>query len=144
LFTRAVDDVRKAEHRENALPKGTRWAVLKSWETELTATQQEALLELESKGFLTATAYIIKVQLRWIRHAESEQALKWRITRFIRHAYEQIGSEELLNPVRNALEIFKKYINAIVLFACPKFPLFSVRPNLTSKLSCFSRKLRNF
>ena len=113
LFTRAVDDVRKAEHRENALPKGTRWAVLKSWETELTATQQEALLELESKGFLTATAYRIKEQLRWIRHAESEQALKWRITRFIRHAYEQIDSEELLNPVRKALETFKKHLNAI-------------------------------
>jgi len=47
LFTRAVDDVRKAEHRENALPKDTRWAVLKSWETELTASQREALLELE-------------------------------------------------------------------------------------------------
>ena len=53
LFTRAVADVRKAEHRETALPKGTRWAVLKSWETELTARQREALLELETKGFLT-------------------------------------------------------------------------------------------
>jgi len=113
LFTRAVDEVRKAEQKETVLPKGTRWAVLKSKETNLTASQQEALLELETKGFLTATAYRIKEQLRWIRHAENEQAIKWRITRFINYAYEQVGCEKILAPVRKALKTFEKHAKAI-------------------------------
>ena len=55
LFTKALEDVRKAEHKEKHLPKGARWAALKAIEKELTDEQQEALFELESKGYATAT-----------------------------------------------------------------------------------------
>ncbi len=64
LFTKAVDDVRKAEARNRELPKGTRWGVLKGRETAKTQTQAEALQELESEAYATGIAYRIKEQLR--------------------------------------------------------------------------------
>jgi transposase len=47
-FTKAVDDVRKAEARQRELPKGARWGVLKARETSKTQTQAEALQDLEN------------------------------------------------------------------------------------------------
>ncbi|EKD98675.1 MAG: hypothetical protein ACD_23C00315G0001, partial [uncultured bacterium] len=81
LFTTAVDEVRKAEARERKLPKATRWAVLKAADGgRLTEKQQQALTELETGGFATATAWRIKELLRWIRKASSVRAAQWRIT----------------------------------------------------------------
>jgi len=83
--------------------RGVRRAALKSWKTEFTAGLREALLELETKGFLTATAYRIKEQLRWIRHAESKGL----------NGEPLVFSEEPLKPIGKALEIFKKHIIVI-------------------------------
>jgi transposase len=46
--------------------------------------------------------------LRWIRHAATPQAARWRITHFIRHAEEQIGDNPILEPVRTALNTVKE------------------------------------
>jgi transposase len=52
-----VDEVRKAEAKEREIPKATRWAVLKAADGgKLTGKQQQALIELETGGFVTATA----------------------------------------------------------------------------------------
>ena len=62
-----------------------RWAVLKAGDRTLTDDQRHALAELETGGFATAAAYRAKEMLRWIRHAPTPQAARWRITRFINH-----------------------------------------------------------
>ena len=50
LFSKAVDDVRRAEARERKMPKASRWAVLKAADGgRLTAKQQIALHELETR-----------------------------------------------------------------------------------------------
>ena len=46
LFTRAVDEVRRAEARETKLPKASRWAALKNAGGPLTEKQIDALAEL--------------------------------------------------------------------------------------------------
>ncbi|OLN30023.1 Mobile element protein [Desulfovibrio sp. DV] len=114
LFTKAVEEVRKAEARERALPKGTRWGVLKGRETAKTQTQAEALQELEGEAFATGIAYRIKEQLRWIRRAETGQAAKWRATNFLNYAREQIGCEPLLSPMAKALRSFEKHLDRIL------------------------------
>lgn len=114
LFTKAVEEVRKAEARERALPKGTRWGVLKGQETAKTQTQAEALRELESEAFATGIAYRIKEQLRWIRRAETSHAAKWRCTNFLNYAREQIGCEPLLSPMAKALRSFEKHLDRIL------------------------------
>ncbi len=48
LFTRAVDQVRKAEATHTTMPKALRWAVLKAADRGLTEKQAAALAELES------------------------------------------------------------------------------------------------
>lgn len=114
LFTRAVDEVRKAEAKHNRMPKALRRAVLKSADGRLTARQAAALAELEATDLFTATAWRIKEKLRWIRKAESVQAARWRITNFIRHARECITSEAILAPVKKALETFEKHLERIL------------------------------
>lgn len=114
LFTRAVDEVRKAEAKHNTMPKALRWAVLKAADGRLTDRQTVALAELEATDLFTATAWRIKEKLRWIRKAESVQAARWRTTSFIRHARECIGSKALLEPVRKALETFEKHLERIL------------------------------
>lgn len=114
LFTKAVDDVRKAEARERELPKGTRWGVLKGRETGKTQTQAEALEELEKEAFATGIAYRIKEQLRWIRQAETSHAAKWRATNFINYAEEKVKDSPLLSSVRIALKTFKKHLDRIL------------------------------
>ena len=50
-FTRALDDVRKAECRVKALPKHLRWAVLKRGDVDgLTTNQLKAMAELLDQG----------------------------------------------------------------------------------------------
>ncbi|CAO0824373.1 hypothetical protein DFAR_630012 [Desulfarculales bacterium] len=52
-----MDEVRKAEAKERRLPKATSWAVLNAADSgRLTEKQQQALTELETGGFATATA----------------------------------------------------------------------------------------
>jgi transposase len=104
LFTRAVDQVRKAEAKQTKLPKALRWAVLKAADRSLTDKQAQDLF--------TATAWRIKEKLRWIRKAESVQAARWRITAFIRHARDGLADEAILEPVRKALETFEKHLEA--------------------------------
>lgn len=114
LFTTAVDDVRKAEARSRELPKAIRWAVLKAGDRNLTDHQRTALAELETGGFATAAAYRAKEMLRWIRKADSPQAARWRITRFINHIGLGLDPGPLLDPVRRALKTFAAHIERIV------------------------------
>jgi transposase len=113
LFTTALDKVRRAERKREGFPQDVRWATLKGQEKARTEAQEQALRELESSGFATATAYRIKELLRWIRLAVTPQAAKWRITHFIRHAEDQIGDEPVLEPVQKALETFKQHAEFI-------------------------------
>ena len=114
LFTKAVDEVRKAEAKHNTMPKALRWAVLKAADGKLTTKQAAALAELEATDLFTATAWRIKEKLRWIRNAETVQAARWRITAFIRHARNRLAGEVLLEPVRKALETFEKHLGRIL------------------------------
>ncbi len=114
LFTKAVDDVRKAEAKHNTMPKALRWAVLKAADGKLTTKQVAALAELEATDLFTATAWRIKEKLRWIRDAETIQAARWRITNFIRHARSCLADEALLEPVRSALKTFEKHLERIL------------------------------
>ena len=114
LFTRAVDDVRKAEAKHNTMPKALRWAVLKAADGKLTTKQVAALAELEATDLFTATAWRIKEKLRWIRNADSIRAARWRITSFIRHARQCIAGEAVLEPVRKALKTFEKHLDRIL------------------------------
>jgi transposase len=101
LFTKAVDEVRRAESRQNKLPKALRWAVLKRADGRLTEAQVAALAELEASDLFTAIAWRIKEKLRWVRQAQSVQAARWRLTNFLRHANEQL--DPLLDPIRKAI-----------------------------------------
>ena len=107
LFTKAVDEVRRAEARQNKLPKALRWAVLKRADGRLTEAQVAALAELEASDLFTAIAWRIKEKLRWVRQAQSVQAARWRLTNFLRHANEQLDPDPdpvpLLDPVRKAI-----------------------------------------
>jgi transposase len=114
LFTKAVDDVRKAEAKHNTMPKALRWAVLKAADGKLTTKQAVALAELEATDLFTATAWRIKEKLRWIRNAETVQAARWRITAFIRHARSRLAGEVLLEPVRKALKTFERHLGRIL------------------------------
>lgn len=114
LFTRSVDDVRKAEARNTALPKHCRWAVLKGKEKTRTAKQQEALDELLDTGFDTATSWLIKEKLRWVREAKTVQAVRNRITRFIRFARELIGDSLALEPMAKALETLERHAERVI------------------------------
>jgi transposase len=109
LFTRAVDEVRKAEHKVVKLPEATRWAVLKAHNGgKLTDKQTTALVELEAGDFLTAEAWRIKEKLRWVRAAETRQAAKWRMTHFLRHAREKISDNPVFEKLRKAVETVDK------------------------------------
>ena len=114
LFTKAVDDVRKAEAKHNAMPKALRWAVLKAADGKLTDKQAAALAELEATDLFTATAWRLKEKLRWIRKAESLQAARWRVTAFIRHARNCVAGEAVLEPVKKALETFERHLQRIL------------------------------
>jgi transposase len=114
LFTTAVDQVRKAEARSRELPKAIRWAVLKAGDRNLTDHQRIALAELETGGFATAAAYRAKEMLRWIRQADSQQAARWRITRFINHIGLGLDPGPLLDPVRRALKTFASHAERIL------------------------------
>ncbi len=60
LFTKALDEVRRAEARNNKLPKALRWAILKKADGKITEAQAEALAELEASDLLTDIAWRLK------------------------------------------------------------------------------------
>lgn len=114
MFTKAVDDVRRAEAKETKLPKALRWAILKRADGRLTNAQADALAELETSALLTAIAWRIKEMLRWIRKADSIQAARWRITHFLRHASHLLADQAILAPVRKALASFENHLERIL------------------------------
>jgi hypothetical protein len=85
------------------MPKAARWATLKNAEGSFTEAQVAALNELVTMDLETAKAWRIKEMLRWVRRAESKQAAKWRLTRFVNEASSLIADIDLLKPVRTAL-----------------------------------------
>ena len=114
-FTRALDEVRKAEARIKPLPKHLRWAVLKRGEVDhLTTNQLKAMAELLEQGLDTATAWRVKERLRWVRLAITPQAARWRISRFINYASGLLGESRLLEPVRKALQTLKTHAERVV------------------------------
>jgi len=115
LFTRAVDQVRKAERKQVKMPDATRWAVLKAHDGgKLTEKQHLALAELEAGDFLTAQAWRIKEKLRWVRDAETRQAAKWRLSHFLRHAQKTIAGNPLFETLQKALETVEKHQSRIL------------------------------
>lgn len=114
-FTRALDEVRKQEHRQQKLPKHTRWAVLKRWGVHhLTRNQQAALIELLGSGAHTATAWMIKEKLSWIRQAKTPQAARWRITNFLRYARKSASIAAILEPMNKALDTLQRHAERVV------------------------------
>jgi transposase len=114
LFSKAVDEVRRKEAKEVAMPRATRWATLKAAESRLTEKQIDALAELEAMELKTAEAWRIKELLRWVRRAATIRAARWRLTWFLNLARELCNGEELLAPVRKALRTVEKYREEIV------------------------------
>jgi transposase len=114
LFTKVVDEVRRAEAKRSKLPKALRWAVLKRADGRLTEAQVTALAELEASDLFTAIAWRIKEKLRWVRQAQSVQAARWRITNFLRHASELLEPDPILDPVRKALATVETHSNRIL------------------------------
>jgi len=114
IFTTAVDQVRRAETRERKLPKTVRWATLKRPE-QLTQAQRQALDELETGGFATAEAYRTKEMLRWVRHAQTPQAARWRLTNFLNHVTQRLDqAEPILDPVRQAVATVRNHATRII------------------------------
>lgn len=103
LFTKAVDQVRRAEAKLSTLPKALRWAILKRADGKLTEAQAAALAELEASDLFTAIAWRIKEKLRWVRQATSPQAARWRLTHFLQHAADLLDPDPILDPVRKAI-----------------------------------------
>ena len=114
LFTKAVDDVRKAERKVKNHPKSLRWAVLKKADGPLTEKQIEALVELEASDLKTCVAWRIKEKLRWIRQAETPRAARWRLTHFLKYAKSALGDCSVLEPVRKAVSTVEAHIDRIL------------------------------
>ena len=96
------------------MPRGTRWAVLKGADGELTEYQQELLAQLEGYAQDTAKAWRIKEMLRWINEASTSQGAKWRLTKFLNYAEEIIADNPALGPVKKALNAVKNHRDRIV------------------------------
>jgi transposase len=88
--------------------------VLKAADGKLTDKQAMALAELEAGDFLTAVAWRIKEKLRWVRHARTPHAARWRLSHFLRHAHQQVGDSPLFVAVRKALDTVKKHQKRIL------------------------------
>ena len=95
-------------------PKGLRWAVLKKADGPLTDKQAEALVELETSDLKTCIAWKIKEKLRWIRHAGTAQAARWRLTHFLKYAKSLLGDCDVLEPVRKALSTVESHFDGIL------------------------------
>lgn len=112
--TGVMNDGRKAEAKALELPKGARWATLKAGERRRNAQQEQALAELEAMGAATAQAFAIKEKRRWVRQAQTPQAARWRLTRFLRLARERVAETPALKPMRKALVTVTQPFEAII------------------------------
>jgi len=114
-FTRSLDEVRKLEHRDNKLPKHSRWALLKKWGVaSLTANQHAALLELIHSDTHTSVAWMVKEKLSWVRAAKTPQAARWRITNYINYARSLIGTNDIFEPMRKAVATLERHTERVV------------------------------
>ena len=114
-FTRAVDEVRKKERREQEHPKALRWAVLKNLDGgKLTGPQFAALGELVRSEAATADAWIIKEKLRWIQKAPTPRAARWRITYYLRIMRQALVDQPLLKPMGKALATLERHAEHVV------------------------------
>lgn len=114
LFTKATDEVRRAEAKEYKLPDGARWALLKAADGKLTEKQVEAIAELDVTGLHTAKAWRVKEMLRWVRKAPSIRAAKWRMGYFINYARHLIRVNAVLEPVAKALDTLENHKDRIL------------------------------
>ncbi len=77
--------------------------------------QRQALDELETGGFATAEAYRTKEMLRWVRHARTRQAARWRLTNFLNHVTQRLAqAEAILDPVRQAVATVRNHATRII------------------------------
>ena len=113
-FNNALNDVRKTESRTVKMPKGARWGTLKRAEGELTTNQLYALSAILEQGLETGTAWHIKEKLRWVRQAKSEQAAKWRLSRFLNYATPLVEGAKLLAPMGKALKMLRRHREQII------------------------------
>ena len=114
-FTRAVEDVLKLESRENNMPIGARWALVRAGETVRTKEHIAALEEFEKRGMESSKAYLIKEKLRWIRGADTKRAAaRWRATVFIQKARGILAGTQDIEPMRKALDTFERYRETII------------------------------
>ena len=114
-FTHSLDAVRKQEHRDNKLPKHSRWALLKKWgAARLTVNQHAALQQLIDAGTHTSVAWEVKEKLSWIRLANTPQAARWRITNFIKCARSLMGDEPIFEPMRKAVATLERHTERVV------------------------------
>ncbi len=114
-FTKALDEVRKKERREQGHPKALRWAVLKSLENEnLTPKQLAALQELVADQSATADAWVIKEKLRWIQKAPTPRAARWRITNYLKIMKAAVSEKPLLKPMGKALATLERHADAVI------------------------------
>ncbi len=114
LFTKATDEVRRAEAKEYKLPDGARWALLKAADGKLTEKQIEAIAELDVTGLHTAKAWRVKEMLRWVRKASSIRAAKWRMGYFLNYARDLIRVNAVLEPVAKALDTLENHKDRIL------------------------------
>jgi len=96
------------------MPQGTRWAILKKAESDLTESQKAILSELEGFAQYTCKAWSIKEKLRWINQAGWYQGAKWCITNFLNHAYSILDDNPVLQPLYKALETLKRQKDRIL------------------------------
>jgi len=69
----------------------------------LTEAQRQALEKLETDGSATAEAYRTKEMLRWVRQADTTQAARWRLSRFLNHIDRRlVEADSIRDPVRDA------------------------------------------
>ncbi|CAO0820599.1 hypothetical protein DFAR_1730006 [Desulfarculales bacterium] len=77
----------------------------------LAEKQQQALTELETGDFATATVWRLKEMLRWIKKATSVRATQWRITYFTRHPLKSgiAPDTKIMAPVLKTLMTLEKH-----------------------------------
>ena len=115
LFTKALDEVRRAEARHSKLPKALRWAILKRADGRLHRRRKPPPWpNLRHPTCSPLIAWRIKEKLRWVRQAQSVQAARWRITNFLRHASEILDPDPILDPIRKALATVETHSKRIL------------------------------
>ncbi|EQD37804.1 transposase, IS204/IS1001/IS1096/IS1165 family protein, partial [mine drainage metagenome] len=111
LLTEAVDEVRRAEQKEVAELKGSRYLFLKNPDN-LTRKQQEQLQSLLHVPLKTARAYGLRLQLQeFYENEPSEQALDVWYSRAIRSR---------LDPMKRVAKTVKRHWHGVLLGATSK------------------------